>query len=145
MAWADAKARIVEVLEGVSITDPESEIVRVYPNPPGTVQDVPCFIIYPPALTVVRQSSSLRKKVYTIRLRLLVTDADLATASALVDAYREAVVDAFDADLTLNFTASIIDGPNMEEAASFTYGQRQFTGMDCILGITLMEAANYQP
>jgi len=145
MAWADAKARIVEILEGVSITDPESEIKRVYPDPPGTIADLPCFIVYPPALTVVRQSSSLRKKTYTIRLRLLVTDADLATASALVDAYREAVVDAFDADLTLNFTASIIDGPNMEEAASFTYGQRQLTGMDCILGITLMEAANYQP
>jgi len=145
MAWADAKARIVAILEGVSITDPVSEIKRVYPNPPGTIGDVPCVIVYPPALTVVRQSSSLRKKTYTIRLRLLVTDADLATASALVDAYREAVVDAFDADLTLNYTASIIDGPNMEEAASFTYGQRQFTGMDCILGITLMEAANYQP
>jgi len=145
MAWADAKARIVEILEGVSITEPQSEIKRVYTDPPGTVQDLPCFIIYPPALTVVRQSSSLRKKVYTVRLRLLVSDGDLATASALVDAYREAVVDAFDADLTLNFTASIIDGPNMEEAASFTYGQRQFTGMDCILGITLMEAANYQP
>jgi len=146
MAWADAKARIVEVLETLEITEPEAQTIkRVYPNPPGTIGDVPCVIVYPPALTVVRQSSSLRKKVYTIRMLLLVKDADLSQAAALVDAYREAMIDLFDTDLTLNYTASIIDGPNIDAAADFIVGDRHYTGMDCILGITLMEAANYQP
>lgn len=146
MAWADAKARIAVDLAAVAITSPITQTIKkVYTDPPGTIGDTPCFIIYPPALTVSRTSSSLRTKVYTVRLRLLVSDADLSRASALVDAYREAVVDAFDAEVALNFTATIIEGPNIEEAASFTYGAKAYTGMDCMLTVRLLEAANFQP
>lgn len=145
MAWADAKARIAVDLAAVAITSPVAQTIkRVYADPPESIQDLPCFIIYPPALTVSR-GSALRTKVYTVRLRLLVSDEDLSRASALVDAYREAIVDAFDVETALNLTAETIDGPSFEEAASFTYGQRQFTGMDCMLTVILVDGVSFQP
>jgi len=136
MAWADAKARIVAVLETLEITD--SEINRVYPNPPGTIGDVPCVIVYPPAVTVDR-ANSVRTKHYTVRLRLLLTDADLAQAAALVDAYREALIDLFDDELTLSTTATAIEGPTVEEASSFTYGAKAYTGFDALLTVHIEE------
>jgi len=140
MAWINARARIKALLETVSITSPvEQTIKRVYETPPGTVQDLPCFIIYPPALTVER-GSSLRIKHYTVRLRLLVSDADLDRAADLVDAYREAVIDVFDGDVTLNGTCTQIVGPAVEEAASSSYGGRDFTSIDCLLTVEIKEA-----
>ncbi len=138
MAWADAKARIVAVLETLEITEPESEIKRVYPNPPGTIGDVPCVIVYPPARAVDR-ANSVRTKHYTVRLRLLVTDADLSQASALVDAYGEAIIDLFDVNLTLTHTATAIEGPTVEEASSFTYGAKAYTGFDALLTVHIEE------
>lgn len=143
MAWRDARTRLKALLGTVSISSPDEQAIkRVYETPPGTVQDVPCFIIYPPALSVER-SSSLRVKKYTVRLRLLVSDADLDRAADLVDAYREAVIDVFDGDLTLNRTCTQIVGPAVEEAASFGYGGRDYTGLDCLLTVEMKEAKSF--
>ena len=140
MAWRDARREIKNLLETVSITSPVKQAInRVYETPPETVQDLPCFIIYPPALAVER-SSSLRIKRYTVRLRLLVSDADLDRAADLVDAYREAAIDVFDGDLTLNHTCTQIVGPAVEEAASFAYAGRDYTGLDCLLTVEIKEA-----
>jgi len=139
MAWADAKARIVAVLETLAITEPEAQTIkRVYPNPPGSVTGVPCIVVYPPALEVSR-ANSVRAKRYTVRLRLLLTDADLSQAAALVDAYREAIIDLFDAELTLSTTATAIEGPTVEEASSFTYGAKAYTGFDALLTVHIEE------
>jgi hypothetical protein len=138
MAWADAKARIVEVLETLAITEPEAQTIkRVYPNLPGTIGDVPCVVVYPPADETEWPSSSLCRDTYTVRLRLLLTDADLATACALVDAYREALKAIIRTDLTLNLTSNVLK-MNVEEASSFSYGNRQFTGMDAFLTVILI-------
>lgn len=133
MAWADAKTKIVTVLEGIS------GIVRVYANPVESVADLPCIIVYPPALRLVRGMSQ-RRKEYTVRLRLLVRDADLATAAGELDAFRELTVDAFDNALTLSGTATVIDGPNAEEAGRFPYGGHEYVGIDFLLTVTLKEA-----
>lgn len=148
MAWADAKARIKTVLEGVSITTPETQsIARVFSDPPGSVPggDVPCFIIYPPSVAVGR-GTARREKAYVVRLRLLVMDAGIEQAAAFVDAYREALVDAFDADVTLNGTASPgIIGQTVEEASGFSYGGIDYTGFDCLLTVSMVEAKAFGP
>ena len=98
MPWSSARARIVVLLATLKLAEPVlSTIAKVYPTPPPTIGDLPCFVIYPPALKVER-GPGIRIKTYTVRLRLLVTDADLEQAADLVDAYREAVVDVFDTD-----------------------------------------------
>lgn len=144
MGWRDARKRIAAILGQVVINDPlVAGIARVYQTPPPTVEDVPCFIIMPPALKVER-GSSLRIKTYTVRLRCLVSDEDFAQAADLVDAFREAVVDAFDSDVRLDNTVTLIVGPNIEEARGWLYGssgaQRAFTGMDCLLTVVINEA-----
>jgi hypothetical protein len=139
-SWRDSRDRIAALLATVAITEPvENSIQRVYETPPETVQDLPCFIIYPPALTVER-GSSLRVKTYTVRLRLLVMDADADRAADFTDAFREAVVDVFDTDVTLSANCAQIVGPKIEEAASFSYGGREFIGMDCFLTVQIKEA-----
>jgi hypothetical protein len=138
-SWRDSRDRIAALLATVAITEPaENSIQRVYETPPATVQDVPCFIIYPPALTVER-GSSLRIKSYTVRLRLLVMDADADRAADFADAFREATIDVFDADVTLDHKCAQIIGPRIEEAASFAYGGREFIGMDCFLTVQIKE------
>ena len=142
MAWADAKARIVAVLETLAITTPDAQTIKkVYPNPPGTIGDVPCVIVYPPARGVDR-ANSIRAKHYTVRLRLLLRDADLSQASALVDAYGEAIIDLFDGELTLSTTATAIEGPVVEEAADFEYplgSGKHYTGFDVLLTVHIEE------
>ena len=138
-SWRDSRERIAALLATVSITVPaEKSIKRVDDTPPDTVQDLPCFIIYPPALTVER-GSSLRIKTYTVRLRLLVMDADADRAADFADSFREAVIDVFDADVTLSHKCAQIVGPRVEEAANFTYGGRDYTGMDCFLTVQIQE------
>ena len=109
------------------------------------MQDLPCFIIYPPALDEVERSNGVRKKSYTVRLRLLVKDADLDKAAAFVDSYREAVVNAFDTELTLNGTAKLITGPRAEEASAFDYAGRSYTGIDFLLGVQIEEPMSFEP
>ena len=137
MAWPDAKARIKTILAGVS------GVKRVYDNPPAGIEDRPCFVIYPPALEVQRLSGGWREKVYTVRMRLLLTDEDIATATALIETYRELMIDAFDAHLRLFGDAGLIEGPRVDEARSFPYGGDQYTGMDCFLTVRMDDEVTY--
>ncbi len=143
MAWAAAKAELVTILGGVSITSPITQtIARVYPDPPAAVQDLPCVIIYPPSLDVQRIAGT-RYKVYRSRLLLLVRDEDLDRAAAIVDAYRESLVDAFDSNVRLNGAAQRIDGPAVEPAADFKYGLGDYTGFGAILTVHLQDAVAF--
>lgn len=146
MAWADVwediEAELVRVLGGVSITEPQSEIKRVYTTPPGSLTDLPCFVIYPPAKKQVR-GSCIDKLTLTVRMRLFVSDADLSQAARIVNVFGFAVVSAFNKAVTLAGKAEIIDGPEVEEAASFIFAGKQYTGTDCLLTLTLIEAADY--
>jgi len=144
MGWRVARSRIAAILEAVYITDPMIlAIKRVYVNPPATVEDAPCFILLPPALKVERGAGGFRIKTYTLRMRCLVSDEAVDRAADLIDAFREAVVDAFDGDVTLNHTASMIVGPNIEEPRGWDYAGRAFVGMDCLLSVHIKEARSF--
>ena len=139
MTWRLARTRIAAILAAIEITDPtDANILRVYETPPATVEDAPCFIIYPPALKTERAGGGLRIKTYTVRMRCLVADEAVDRAADLVDAFREAVVDAFDVDLTLAGTVTHIVGPDVEEARGWLFG-REFVGMDFLLTVTVKE------
>src|SRR3990167_8161155 len=141
MAWTDIRAAIVARLELVSITSPVAQTVKkVYATPPPAIQDLPCFIIYPPRAVIARGAGG-RTKLYTVRCRLLVKDADLDRAADLADAYREAAIDAFDADVVL-FNGALA-GQDCEEAAGFLYGGVNYTGFDCLLSITGVEGNTF--
>src|SRR3990170_2834236 len=143
MTWAAAKAELVTILAGISITSPIAQtIAKVYPDPPGAVQDLPCVIVYPPSLDVQRIAGT-RYKIYRSRLLLLVRDEDLDQAAAIVDAYRESLVDAFDSNVRLNGAAQRIDGPAVEPAAAFKYGLVDYTGFGAVLTVHLQDAVAF--
>ncbi len=143
MSWPDAKTALAADLATVEITSPFAQtIAKVHEDPPGSIVDLPCIVIYPPALNVRRQNS-IRYKDYRVRLRLLVSDVDLSRAAALIDSYREALVDVFDAELTLGGNATNIEGPEIEEGSAFTIGGKTFTGFDAFLTVHLREGKSF--
>jgi len=136
MTWAAARGALATALAAVSITSPISQTVkRVYESPPGTVQDVPCFIIYPPEVRIDR-SYGQRDKTYTVRCRLLVSDQDLDQAAALVDAFRESAIDKMDDNTELGGNAETAFLDRVTEAQAYSYG-RMYTGLDCFVTIRL--------
>jgi len=142
--WKDARAELKTILEGVSITSPITEtIARVYEFPPAQVQDQPCIIIYPPALDVQRNIGSLRIKNYRVICRLLLRDEDLGRASELADAYREALADKIDDNVTLNGKATVVSSQEITAVGNFSEAGYPFFGLDCILGIEFKETATF--
>lgn len=143
MDWNDVRAQLKTLLEAVSITEPiEETIARVYEFPPPTVQDIPCFIIGLPALKVER-APSLRIKTYRVRLSLLVRDADVDRAAEIADAYREAILDAFDADVTLGGKSTQALAPEFEEGSGLEYPQgsgNYYVGYQAFLTVEIKEA-----
>ena len=139
MTWrgtAQIRDKLVGVLNSVAITDPSAQsIIRTYATPPGSVSDVPCVIIYPPAVDAVdRPTQGLRIKRYRVRLRCLVIDRDLDVGADIADAFREALIDAFDSNVTLSGTVVGITGPEAEEAKMYLYNGKDYTGVDLFLG-----------
>lgn len=143
MAWKDARTEIKALLETVSIAEPIKEaIARVYEFPPPTVEDLPCFIIGLPALKIER-GPSLRIRTYKVRLTLLVRDADVDRAAEIADAYREAILDVFDADVTLGGNCTQALAPEFEEGSGFEYpggSGKHYVGYDIFLTVEIKEA-----
>ena len=145
MAWADARARIKTVLEGVSITQGSDSpitqsLARVYEFPPETVQDLPCCVMNGATLISERRVS-LRHKVYEEAIDLMLIDEGQTRAVELVEAYREAILDAFDADITLNGNASNIDGPQFGRPE----GDGTVTSVSFTITVRLTESATFAP
>jgi hypothetical protein len=142
MAWADARARLAVVLGAIAVTAPPAPVAetikRVYVTPPSKVEDLPCFIIYPPAVDVERRPGDWRVNKYgPVRLRCLVRDADADVAADSLDAFREATIAAFDAEVRLQGDVTLVHSQHIDEAAAFKYGGVDLLGFDCILGIRL--------
>lgn len=144
MAWAGAKATMVTTLEGLSITSPTNlQIQRVYPNPPGTVQDWPAFIIYPPSLDVVL-GMDLRERNYRVRLRLIISDHDMAQAANIADSFREALVPVWDDRVSLSGNAVQCWIERVEEVGFFSIGDKAFIGFDSFLFVEIKEGIEFE-
>lgn len=112
---------------------------NVHAVPPNGFRpdQLPAFVIWPPALEVQRISGGYRKKIYTTRITAIVSDAELIRAHQAVDDMREMMVDAFDDATALNDTCTTIAGPRFEEATTIAYGEQRFTAFDAFLTVYL--------
>lgn len=145
--WPTARTQIEGILAGVSIGDPVSlTIERVYSTQHANVVEFPCFQIRDAPRRVVRRPGSGREKTYDVRLRFMVKDADLEQADAIIDAFEEASITAFDTAVTLDLGGGyfVIEGPNWEEKQTFeeVKGAR---GVEGSLIVMLKDAINFQP
>jgi len=139
MAWKpDIRDALAARLLGVAITLPSTQsIAKVYATPPATIQDVPCFIIYPPRREVNR-SAGTRQVLYTVRCRCLVLDADLDVAADLADSFSEATIVRMEGDFKL--AEAPVVGQTCEEPAAFRYGNTQYAGFDLLLRLNVWAA-----
>lgn len=136
MGWADARAELVTLLGTVAITAPIAQTIKkVYEFPPGTVQDKPCFILYPPAITTERNMGGLRIDRVRARIALVIQDADKDRAAQLVSAYVDQLGALIDANVTLNGKVTVVMGQETEEGSAITIGGIEYQG--CITILTL--------
>lgn len=132
MAYQDARDRIKTVLEGLSVTTPLAQsIARVYAEPPGTVQDLPCFVMYGSAAGTVEYSAggASIEESETEHLRLLIRDADLERAAEFTREYRKALIAAFKSEAGLGAHGLIVR-LRWEELSGFRYGNKDHAGQD---------------
>lgn len=99
MAWSAVVADLAATLAQLSITSPVAlTIAHVYDAPPKVVQVFPAFVVCLPDTIEVERIDGLRTETNTVRCRYLGLDGgDTATTAEIADAFRQAVVSAFDA------------------------------------------------
>lgn len=120
MTWADARARVTAILAAAAITDPIVQTMkRVYETEYSTIQDLPCCVLKEGSVEVGRMTA-LREKTYQLGIDLIAHDADPEREILIVAAFREAILDLFDADVTLAHTATIITGPTCQAPRGIT-------------------------
>lgn len=142
--WLTARAEIASILNGVAITVPiASSIKRVYETPPKQASDEPYLIIIGTTKAEPQRSSGLRSREYTARIRLVVKDADINRAADIIDAFQEAIVDAFDQNLTLNGKVSNLNGPQWLEAGVVDAGGQDQWGCDCFVRFTMDDSPTF--
>ena len=140
MTWLAARQHLATQLATVAITSPSAETIRrVYEFPPNTISDTPCLVLNQPFGRVERGPNNRRLKYYTVRLRLLVHDESLPTAVELVDAWREAVCDFLDEQITLAGNVQYMETYEVLEAASFQYNDKQYTGAEFLLPMRIKD------
>lgn len=98
MPYDDARSRIATVLATISITVPlTASIERVYTDPPATLQDLPCFVMYGAEgeYDWTADGAAIAEEVETERFQLFIHDADLDRAANIVRGFQVATRNAF--------------------------------------------------
>jgi len=144
-----ALTAIQGIIETVNISTPiVQQIERVYTYRSGKEADYPCVILSnPPGKRTLRGPSGYRQKLYDVELELAVKDADLDRAAAILDAYEEAIIDAFDAAVTLGLGSGyhVVSGPDWQPARE---GPAPGSGVPVtsawgMLTVKMVDAKNY--
>lgn len=144
LSWLVARAAIAEMLRPVAIIFPTGiTIERVFETPPKQVSDFPCIIIMGVAKAPPVRSSGLRERDYTARLRVAVDDADIHRSADILDSFTEAIIDAFDANLTVDGTVSNLIGPEWEEAQLLDAGGQNVRAVDGFVQFRMFDSPGF--
>lgn len=144
--WLTARAEIAAILTGVAVTAPIAETIRrVFEVPPKLASDFPCVAIMGVSKGEPQRAMALREREYTARLRLIIQDADLNRAADLIDAFQEAITDAFDQNVTLNGKVSLLHGPQWQEAETLDIGGQSQWGADAFVRFVMVDDIVFAP
>lgn len=143
--WIAARGAIASILAGVTIDTPiATSIAKVFQMDPDQVADWPCAIIMGYSLNVQRGNGK-REKLYAVRLRVAVRDADVSRTQEILESLGEAAIDAFDMHTRLGLGGNYyaLQGPNWEEPRQEKVGGAMASCIDGILFITLKDAVAF--
>ena len=140
MAYADCRSHIETVLEGVAITSPLAlSIAKVYDDPPMSLEDVPCFILFGSSGRTnwsLGGVSTAGMEEHEERCGLIVHDEDFGRGAELVRAFRLATLTAFQNDQGLG-GHGIVSAFRWEAPEPFTYAGRHYVGQDFFVAFTV--------
>lgn len=122
--WVSARDAMATLLGAVTITVPLSASIKaVYKYRDQIETDFPCVVMpNPPGKRVERGPSGYRVKLYDVVFQILARDSDMNRGAEILDAFEEAIIDAFDSSVTLGLFAGyhVVSGPNFEPAGMTT-------------------------
>ncbi|MDR7534659.1 MAG: hypothetical protein QN162_15165 [Armatimonadota bacterium] len=145
MTWPEARAEIVRLLSGLSIAEPVPlSLRRVHEYPPESLQELPCAVMEIAGRQRLR-SPSRRETVYTARWWIVARDERSAPAGAVLDAFSEAVLDAFDGAVALGGKATRVEGPVVEPGSALIWGGQTYPAQRYELRVHLIESAAFAP
>lgn len=141
-----AITNLVSLQEDLSISSPvSSSIKRAYnytPNMASALPDTPCWLN---TWTLQNQELDigLRILTYTIRMQLMVFDADFSRAADICSAYMTAFITAHNADITLDssVTQCALRGGDPTLGVLSWAGQ-EYVGLDLYLDCELKSAVS---
>lgn len=134
MAYEDVRTQLATVLATVEIDSPIAEtIAKVYTDPPASLEDPPCFVLYGSAGgREWMLGGGAVEEEHTERVRLLIRDPDADRAGALRRAYREAALTALVNQSGLGDNG-VLTRLAWEEPAAFPAYGDHVTGMDFLV------------
>src|SRR3989304_9589269 len=98
MAYSDARSQIGAVLATISISSPiVASIQKVYSDPPETIQDWPCFVMYGAEgeYDYTAGGAAIGEEPGTELVQLFIKDDDADQAAAIVRAFQVETRNAF--------------------------------------------------
>jgi hypothetical protein len=122
VSYEDARARLATVLATVAITSPiVQSIQRVYTEPPQTIQDAPCIILFGSDMDEDWTAGGAAVEQQQVELvQLFLKDEDAARAFELAMAYRAAILTTLKAESGLAGHA-VISGLHFDRPAGLEY------------------------
>lgn len=139
----DALDRIVAIQAAISITEPVSLSVAVaHKDPPGALQDLPCFVntVAAPEVTYGPQSQRI---LYRVTMQFFGRDEKAADASAVARAFLEATKTAFNADIRLNGTCSVAQLEGGGRVVGLQYAGANYIGFEVALRVLMRDAVAF--
>jgi len=135
--------RIVAIQAAISITSPVIlSIARAYKDPPGSVQDTPCFLnIIEPGEIIY--GPGIQRQTLKVKMQFLVKDEQGADASAIARGFLEATRVAFNADIRLAGACTVAILGATAGVTGLQYAGVQFIGFELPLLVTMHEAVTF--
>lgn len=135
--------RIVAIQAAIAITSPLAlTIARAYKDPPGAVQDTPCFLnVIEPG--EIKYGPGCQRQTHHVKMQLLVKDEQAADASAIARAFLETTRTAFNGDIRLAGTCTVAVLGATAGVTGLQYAGVQYIGFELPLLVQMYEAVTF--
>lgn len=143
MLFSPALDRIAAVQLGLAITSPYSETIkrayRVPPRQSDALADLPCFINTVDVPEIHFLPNAQRQRHYTVGMQLFVGNADNDEGREVALSFLEALIVAFQDDLTLNGTCTVQTIRGGSPTLALLKWGRDFVGLQLFMDVFIYD------
>lgn len=134
MSYDTAISALASALTGLEINEPHMSIMRVYQEPPATIEDHPAFVLFGSSghYKYTFGGRHTPDEEHVERVRLCLKDRSPDQAVKVARKFREAVKEALRTHGGLNAQATVSD-VRWDDLSAFNYGGAEFVGFDMFI------------